>query len=210
MEHTLTTKRGLVIRPFIGIGGMYLVRGWGLWLFRRYSQTLVSLGLFTLTLFSGTITSFQTGWLSIQASINSPASNPEVAYIQGAPPQPPPTVATAASPPTITVLPYIAGRRPWNSYSWGHCTYYIANRRQIPSSLGHARTWYKRAQDAGYSTGTMPRLGAIAWTPNGRFGHVALVEEISGTNVLISEMNFRGLNRISTRWVPASTFKYIY
>lgn len=213
MDSVILPKRGLVIRPFLGVNGLYLMRGWALWLFRHYSKPLFSMGLFSLTLISGAVTSFQTGWLSIQASMQSGTRVAEVEYISNpvhTTTTPAPAIATASAPPSITLLPYIVPRRPWNGYSWGHCTYYAANRRYIAANWGHARTWYKRAQIAGYETGAMPRIGAIAWTTEGRYGHVAIVEQTSGAQVLVSEMNYTGLNRISSRWVHYSTFKYIY
>jgi len=97
-----------------------------------------------------------------------------------------------------------------NSYSGGQCTWYVAGRRQIPHGWGNANSWYSRARAAGWAEGSTPAIGAIAWTPNGYYGHVALVEVIEGSNIQISEMNFLGSYQIDHRWVAASSFKYIY
>jgi surface antigen len=99
-----------------------------------------------------------------------------------------------------------------NHYGWGQCTRYVAGRRQVPGNWGNANTWYPRAAAAGWSVGTTPAVGAIAWTSAGPLGHVALVEQISVDyeRVYISEMNEAGLGVKSYRWVPARTFKYIY
>jgi surface antigen len=97
-----------------------------------------------------------------------------------------------------------------NRYAYGNCTYYVAGRRNVPSNWGNARTWYPRAAAAGWRVGATPAIGAIAWTPNGWYGHVALVEGINGNQVLVSEMNYNGWNRVDRRWAPASSFKYIY
>lgn len=99
-----------------------------------------------------------------------------------------------------------------NSYSRGQCTWYVASRRQIPSHWGNAVSWYYRATSLGWSVGTVPAVAAIAWTPDGRFGHVALVEQVSadGSQVFISEMNYRSVGVISTRWAASRQFKYIY
>ena len=98
-----------------------------------------------------------------------------------------------------------------NSYAYGFCTYYVAGRRPIPSTWGNARTWYSNAQISGYSVGSAPRVGAIAWIPTGYYGHVAYVEKVSGNNVTVSEMNWNGnWNKVTSRTVPASTFRYIY
>lgn len=97
-----------------------------------------------------------------------------------------------------------------NSYVRGQCTWYVAGRRQIPGNWGDARTWYPRAQSAGWSVGATPAVAAIAWTPAGARGHVAVVEAIENGQVLISEMNYMGAYKIDKRWAPISAFKYIY
>ncbi len=98
-----------------------------------------------------------------------------------------------------------------NGYAYGYCTYFVALKRSVPSYWGDARTWYYNAQASGFSVGSKPIPGAIAWTPAGYYGHVAYVEQVSGDQVFISEMNFNGnWNRVTYRWVPSYSFKYIY
>lgn len=99
-----------------------------------------------------------------------------------------------------------------NNYAHGQCTWYVAGRRQIPSSWGNAASWYYRATSSGWSVGATPAVAAIAWTPAGAFGHVALVEQISpdSKSVYISEMNYRGIGVKSFRWASSTEFKYIY
>lgn len=97
-------------------------------------------------------------------------------------------------------------------YAYGYCTAYVASRRAIPGHWGDARNWYYNAQASGFSVGRAPVPGAIAWTPHGWYGHVAYVEQVSGSQVLVSEMNYGGnWNRVSSRWVSAWEFPgYIY
>lgn len=98
-----------------------------------------------------------------------------------------------------------------NTYAYGYCTWYVASRRSVPSFWGNANAWYSNAQISGYSVGSVPRPGAIAWTGAGYYGHVAYVESVSGGNVTVSEMNWNGgWGRVSSRTVPASSFRYIY
>ncbi len=99
-----------------------------------------------------------------------------------------------------------------NSYIRGQCTSYVASRRPVPRNWGHARSWFARASAAGWATGTTPAVAAIAWTPTGWYGHVALVEEVDvpGGQVLISEVNYLGPYKFDKRWVKSSAFKYIY
>jgi surface antigen len=98
-----------------------------------------------------------------------------------------------------------------NGYILGYCTYYVASRRNVPPTWGNANTWYYNAQSSGFSVGSVPVPGAIAWSGGGYYGHVAYVESVSGNMVTISEMNFNGAwNRVTLRTAPASTFRYIY
>ncbi len=123
-------------------------------------------------------------------------------------PAAPAAVATSSSsaPAKVSISP---GSRS-NSYSYGYCTWYVASKRAVPGSWGNARTWYGNAQMSGYGVGSVPRPGAIAWTGAGYYGHVAYVESVSGGMVTVSEMNYNGWNRVSSRTVPASSFRYIY
>lgn len=109
----------------------------------------------------------------------------------------------------IALAPY---RTYPNTYAWGNCTWYVAGRRQVPPRWGDAYRWYYSALASGWRVGTIPAVGSIAWTPAGRLGHVALVEDISNDrrSVFISEMNYQGLGVRSTRWVAITDFKYIY
>jgi surface antigen len=111
--------------------------------------------------------------------------------------------------PAGTMAPFGTFR---NSYAWGQCTWYAASRRQIPANWGNANTWYYRALGSGWKVGTTPAVAAVAWTGAGYYGHVALVEQVSadGRQVLVSEMNYRGIGIRSSRWAPASSFRYIY
>ena len=98
-----------------------------------------------------------------------------------------------------------------NGYSYGYCTYYVASRRAVPSNWGNANAWYYNAQASGFSVGSTPVAGAIAWTGAGYYGHVAYVESVNGNSVTVSEMNFNGgWNRVSSRTVSAGEFRYIY
>ncbi len=98
-----------------------------------------------------------------------------------------------------------------NGYAYGYCTFYVASRRSVPGNWGNANAWYYNAQASGFSVGSAPVAGAIAWTGAGYYGHVAYVESVNGGMVTVSEMNYNGgWNRVSSRTVPAGTFRYIY
>ncbi|GAC1371935.1 MAG: hypothetical protein NVSMB39_6070 [Candidatus Saccharimonadales bacterium] len=114
--------------------------------------------------------------------------------------------ATTSAAPQLTHFAFSG-----NGYSYGYCTYYVASRRAVPSNWGNANAWYYNAQASGFSVGSTPVPGAIAWTGAGYYGHVAYVESVSGGMVTVSEMNFNGgWNRVSYRTTSASDFRYIY
>ncbi|HSX01696.1 MAG TPA: CHAP domain-containing protein [Candidatus Saccharimonadia bacterium] len=152
------------------------------------------------------------GGHSIAASNSRPASAPAVAAARLASAT---KAMTLPGGPTGQLLPpgtMAAFGTYANSYAWGQCTWYVATRRPIPTNWGNARNWLSHAQAAGWGTGSAPAVAAIAWTSEGYYGHVALVEDVDAENgqVLISEMNYTGLDRIDKRWAPISSFKYIY
>lgn len=120
----------------------------------------------------------------------------------------PVTSSRVAGASTVRLTPYFGGA---NGYAFGYCTYYVASRRSVPSNWGNANQWYYNAQASGFSVGSTPVPGAIAWTGAGYYGHVAYVESVSGGMVTVSEMNFNGnWDRVTSRTVSAGSFRYIY
>lgn len=98
-----------------------------------------------------------------------------------------------------------------NSYTPGQCTWYVASRRSIPATWGNAAAWLAGAKAEGFTTGSEPRVGAIAWTARGYYGHVAYVEAVTPDGVVISEMNaLNGPYGVDTQTVPAADYLYIY
>lgn len=87
-----------------------------------------------------------------------------------------------------------------NGYWYGFCTWYAAEKRpDVPNHWGNAKSWLSSAQRDGRSTGRDPQVGAIMVTSESWAGHVAYVESIDGNQVTVSEMNYKGWSRISTR-----------
>jgi surface antigen/LysM repeat protein len=78
-----------------------------------------------------------------------------------------------------------------NGYDYGYCTWYVANRIAVPSNWGNANTWDNLAPSSGWVVSTVPKVGAIAQTDRGGFGHVAVVSAVSedGTQIKYSDMN---------------------
>ena len=80
-----------------------------------------------------------------------------------------------ATPATSTPAPYVGGGPYPNRFSYGYCTWYVANRRYIPW-LGNAIDWWPNARAYGYSEGQVPQVGAVMGTRESGYGHVANVE----------------------------------
>jgi surface antigen len=138
----------------------------------------------------------------VKADAPKPAPAPTTSSTRG-------RVAGASTTGAAPKLTYFVGNG--NGYAYGYCTYYVASRRSVPGNWGNANAWLYNAQASGWSTGSVPVPGAIAWTGAGYYGHVAYVESVSGNMVTISEMNFNGnWNRVTSRTVSASSFRYIY
>jgi len=89
-----------------------------------------------------------------------------------------------------------------NGYPYGWCTYYAASRRNVPSNWGNGGQWLSSAQSQGYSTGSVPRPGAIIVTGESWAGHVGYVESVNPDgSAVISEMNYNGWGTVSTRTI---------
>lgn len=83
-------------------------------------------------------------------------------------------------------------------FPWGWCTWYVASRRHVPWG-GNAGTWLYHAKAYGANIGKTPKPGAIVVTGESRYGHVGIVENVSGSSFTISEMNYRGFGVVSKR-----------
>jgi surface antigen len=100
-----------------------------------------------------------------------------------------------------------------NHFAFGYCTWYVANRRQVPWS-GDAGQWGPNAAAMGFPEGLAPRVGAIMVTWESSIGHVAYVEAVYGDGSWeVSEMNYAGWNVVDRRTVrpgtiPLETFIY--
>jgi surface antigen len=103
--------------------------------------------------------------------------------------------------------------------SWGmynrECVSWAAWRRAdigrpIPGGWGNANQWANAARAAGYTVDNTPQVGAIAQTDAGPYGHVAIVEAIQGSDVIVSEMNYDDAGHYRLGTYAASYFDYIH
>jgi LysM repeat protein len=104
--------------------------------------------------------------------------------------------------PSGTILSGRAGAG--HKFPYGYCTWYVAQRRYVPWG-GNAGTWLYHAKAMGYSTGRTPRVGSIMVSSESWWGHVAIVEKVSGGEITISEMNYKGWAKKSFRVLSASS-----
>lgn len=108
-----------------------------------------------------------------------------------------------------------------NRYAYGYCTWYAFNKRAaaghpIGSNWGNATTWASLARASGFSVDKSPRAGDVFQTSGGwgGYGHVGYVERVnSDGSIFVSEMNYAGWNRVSSRTISADQigmFNYIH
>ena len=101
-------------------------------------------------------------------------------------------------------------------YAAGQCTQWAwYNRKDIPSNLGNANTWARRAAAAGFRVDRTPSAGAIFQTTSGWYGHVGYVESVNADgSIVVTEMNYNYRTYLVIRaTIPASAvgnFNYIH
>ncbi len=114
--------------------------------------------------------------------------------------------------------PKDGGSDPWGFY-WRECTSYAAWRR---SDLGHpipawgrmgyadAKTWVDWARGSGLAVDRQPSAGAIGVYTGGTFGHVMVVEAVSGSQVLVSQYNADFTGHYSQSYWDAASLWFIH
>ena len=98
----------------------------------------------------------------------------------------------------------LGGGGSGHRFPYGYCTWYVAQKRYVPWG-GNAISWLSNARASGKPTGRTPRPGAIMVSGESRWGHVALVESVSGSSFTVSEMNYVGFGRKSTRTISTNS-----
>jgi surface antigen len=107
--------------------------------------------------------------------------------------------------PTISGWKTLSGKAgTGHKFPYGYCTWYVAQRRYVPWG-GNAGTWLYHAKAAGYKTGKSPTVGSIIVTSESWWGHVGVVEKVSGGTVTIAEMNYKGWGKVSRRQLATSS-----
>lgn len=99
------------------------------------------------------------------------------------------------------------------SYPVGQCTWYAYNRvvqlgGQVDDYMGNGGEWGVKGRRLGYEVSQQPKIGyVISFKPgvagsDPRYGHVAIVEAVTDSGILISEGNVVGGTVISYRIIP--------
>lgn len=96
-------------------------------------------------------------------------------------------------------------RAPKHTFYWWNCTRYVAQYKNV-TWWWNANAWLKNAKAKGISTWTNPTIWAIVqltgrWY-NPRYWHVWIVMDITSTEIIISDMNYRRLNEVTYRKIP--------
>lgn len=86
----------------------------------------------------------------------------------------------------------------------GNCTWHVARNKKV-TWRGNANQWIRNARAQGVPTGKTPVVGAIVqfsgygYSP--QYGHVGIVTDIQDGNIIVSDMNYAGLYKITVRKV---------
>ena len=159
-----------------------------------------------------------------QGTVEAPAAaapQPSVPQQTQTPSQPaqtqrPSTPSQPSTPPTpVVTRPSTGGLGTsngdyGNAYAAGQCTWWAYERRKqmgigTPSYLGNGGQWWSTAPSYGLRVDHSPQVGAaLSFLPgqegaSSPWGHVAVVEQVNGNSILISESNVAGLYTITYR-----------
>ena len=107
-------------------------------------------------------------------------------------------------------------RKPQHTFYWWNCTRYVAQYKNV-NWWGNANQWIRNAKKKWHMTWVTPKIWAIIqfngrWY-NPRYGHVWIVMDITQSDIIVSDMNYRRLNEVTYRKIPVrdrSIEWYIY
>ncbi|WP_297622528.1 CHAP domain-containing protein [Nocardioides sp.] len=110
---------------------------------------------------------------------------------------------------------------PWG-FVLRNCTSFVAWRLQERNRMpgfandfggehwGNAGNWDDVARRLGYRVDSVPAIGAVAQSDDGRVGHVAWVSAIGPGTVTIEEYNHATPGGYGSRTVPVGDFRYLH
>lgn len=89
----------------------------------------------------------------------------------------------------------------------GYCTWYVA--QKLPGKIpwgGNAKAWIANSKAYGAVVDFDPAPGTILVTNDNKYyGHVAYVEEVTPTSVIVSEMNYVKFGKVNRREIPLTS-----
>lgn len=103
--------------------------------------------------------------------------------------------------------PYTGSRDSYDR--WGYCTRqcvsYTAwaverSGRSVPMYYGSAKYWINAAQNQGIPVYSTPKVGDVAISTAGTWGHAMYVEAVSGNQIFVSQYNQQLTGQYSTQW----------
>ncbi|QQS19875.1 CHAP domain-containing protein [Candidatus Saccharibacteria bacterium] len=86
--------------------------------------------------------------------------------------------------------------------TYGHMPYW--------GGVGNANQWLRNAKNAGIPTGSTPKVGSVAISMSGYYGHAMWVEAVRDNMIYISQYNYDLNGHYSEMWVDGNKFSYIY
>jgi surface antigen len=76
--------------------------------------------------------------------------------------------------------------------------------------IGNANQWVRNARNAGIPTGSVPKVGSVAISMAGYYGHAMWVEAVNGNMIYISQYNYDLRGHYSEMWIDGRNLTYIY
>ena len=91
----------------------------------------------------------------------------------------------------------------WKVYAtYGYMPYW--------GGVGDAKQWPGDAAAAGIATGSVPKVGSVAISMNGQWGHAMWVEAVNGDTIYVSQYNYDLAGHYSEMSINGSGLTYIY
>lgn len=91
----------------------------------------------------------------------------------------------------------------WKVYqTYGHMPYW--------GGIGNANEWVRNARNAGIPTSKTPKVGSVAISMAGYYGHAMWVEKVEGSRIYVSQYNYDLRGHYSEMWLDGSNLTYIY
>lgn len=96
-------------------------------------------------------------------------------------------------------------RTPQWTFYWWNCTWFVAQYKNVDWSW-NAKDWLANARNKWHETWSTPWVWSIVvfhwkWY-NPIYWHVWIVIDITSTDIIVKDMNYRRLNEVTTRKVP--------